>query len=435
MYSDGNVKTEILDPQAHRSFARTVFNLDSRHGAYLTNLRLTNLGFFGTNTNSAEYNRLVGVYGMIKSIVLFDGKTELSRLNNVATVLGFKAYNTPHSKLEASNRLLSKSEMGKALLGRTIAAEVPASAPIRIGNRLNGAHNKAQDRICPATEAASTTLSGWLNLRDCLPLLKNMAVLHTDIFPNLQLQIEYENNVGPLITDTRMTGRTQLQPQLVVDVVQNEGLRQQLKGALSQVVWNEVEGDRFLVSGVGTGAAANVQTTQAKLNGFNSKVVGRMYVLNSMQGDALNIDGNSVLTYGRFNSPSMVRQACQFRVNGKNKIPRNGLTKPNQRLSLVTDTFGDCASVPCQNYMASAAAGRIDVVDKADDGNNYHPMHDTTGLFIGERVEDLQIEYKRTTVNDSTTALAENADLIVEVFAEVRKMLSFSNGAYDIGYM
>ena len=50
MYSDGNVKTEILDPVAHRGFWRSVFHLDSRHGAYLTNLRLTNLGFFGTNT-------------------------------------------------------------------------------------------------------------------------------------------------------------------------------------------------------------------------------------------------------------------------------------------------------------------------------------------------------------------------------------------------
>ena len=161
-------------------------------------------------------------------------------------------------------------------------------------------------------------------------------------------------------------------------------------------------------------------------------------MMNQFQSNADTLGADpAVKTYGHFNSPSMYQQAVQFRVNGKNKTPRDGITKPNQRLALLTDTYGDCAAVPFQNYSRAADENyfRIAALDEQDDGNSYHCLYDITSLHIGERIEDLQVEHKRTGLANGDDDLDSNKPLNVLVMAEVKKAMSFANGSYDISYV
>ena len=76
-YSSGDVATIYIDPKSFIDGNRAVFELEGHHLAYLPNMRLLDNGIFGS---ASDYNELIGCDGIIRDIVLYDGRTELTRM-------------------------------------------------------------------------------------------------------------------------------------------------------------------------------------------------------------------------------------------------------------------------------------------------------------------------------------------------------------------
>ena len=126
-------------------------------------------------------------------------------------------------------------------------------------------------------------------------------------------------------------------------------------------------------------------------------------------------------------STSQYNQKVQIRVNGQNKYPRDGVTRPNQRLAKLTDVWGTCNSFPGSNeiYLSNAA----NVVAEINRIGNY----DYFGCHIGEKVEDLQIDYSRENV--ATMNLRYNQQLMLNLFAEAQKQIAVGSGGYSVKYI
>ena len=100
-YTSG-VKSNILEPVVDITNNRTEWRIPS-DTVYLSNMRICNLALTGTET---AYNRLVGAYGVIKSISLMDGNETLDQLLVANVWVGFKQFNkTNSSSLNAERRL------------------------------------------------------------------------------------------------------------------------------------------------------------------------------------------------------------------------------------------------------------------------------------------------------------------------------------------
>jgi len=72
-------------------------------------------------------------------------------------------------------------------------------------------------------------------------------------------------------------------------------------------------------------------------------------------------------------------------------------------------------------------------IPAADD---FRGSHSYFGIYLGDRVDDLQINYERTGLQDATARVRHATEAVrVHLFCEVKKALQVSNGNYSIVYM
>ena len=119
----------------------------------------------------------------------------------------------------------------------------------------------------------------------------------------------------------------------------------------------------------------------------------------------------------------------QFRVNGANKLPRDGYTRKNQRLAQLTESWGEFNLVPTANFvyvpqMNALVPGLL---------NGSLGKVDYTCVEVKERVNELQIEYKRTGVEGAGNVKINQA-IKLNLFGEVAKSLEVSGDSYNIRY-
>ena len=399
-YSDSNVSTKYLDPKIFTPNARTTFELDQSEAAYLPNLRLTFIG--AVSDANVAYNDLVGALALIKNIRLMDGKTVLCSMNEAQFYTGFKNVNKPNEVNQSSASYQDCSGLGFTVNGSTNAIERMASQ-------------------FKANTATGTTDSATLDLRHLLPMLNSVSHLPTAVFQNLNIQIEFDAVTGNQVLNGDANTLSTLRPVLACDVINNPVVVANLNKGLKNATWLEVEHDFFIIpqTAANGGGADQLleQTTNVQINGFNNKHLERILIVKEIGDPALEQSGGSTNGFGKFSSQCCYKQKLQFRVNGRNVLPRNGIVGNNERLAHIVDAFGECSA-----YISSNQYG-INAPLELADGANLRGQLDYMGMYIGEDISNLQINYSRTGLEDTSLKRATTQTLNAHVYGEVRKSL------------
>ena len=420
-YSDSNVQTHYFDPKTYaegthlNSSGRVNFELDGTKLAYLPNMRILNVG---VSSNGAHiYNRLVGAYSMIRTIRLLDGNTELSALNEAQLYRGFLNTNYQNSKNETV-----KSHLARNSLGWTI----------------NGADRKVGrvEEVDSATALEATTKLAWLDLREVFPILNSVSHLPTSVFKNLNVQIELHSALDRQILVDVTAEIKSVRPILAVDVMSNPNIVSKLNKGLTSARWLEVEHDLFIIPQSANDGGPNdqgiVQEVNVKLNGFNNKHLERMVIVKEIANPAKELNGGAQRGFGRYSSQCCYKQTLQARVNGRNIFPRNGITGNNERTAFLIDAYGDMSVYPGFNLYGFVAANII------EDGNDYRGQLDYMGMYLGDYINDLQINYSRTGLQATAGANLKRATtdrINAHCYAEVAKQIIIRpDGSYIIEY-
>ena len=416
-YTDGSLQTQYLDPVSFVPNGRAAFELDGDKMAYLSNMRLLDLGV--TSNPAHTYSQGLGALACIKSIRLLDGRTELSALRNPAPYLFFKNANRSNAINKSNDSYFKKNSLGL---------------------EINSVDNKLTHIYTPggATNDPATTSLAYLDLRMAFPFLNAVEILPVSIFRNLRIEIEFDATITNQIVNDVTAPITIQRPVLAVDYLTNQAQVDQVINEMNGggQTWQEIEWDNFHLPAVDTStfAPADVATqrTANQSLGYRGKIVERLLTCKQVVDKAVEVnDGtNVVLGYGALASSQAVCDAkINYRLNGKNVLPNfGGVTRPNERLALLTDEWGSITTYPGGNLYQWA-----DQASNMDRGTQFGGQMDWDCVRIGARVADLQLNMSRTNNRDTGKAMT-NASLQVNMYAEVMKQIVFSKGRYDITY-
>tara|TARA_R110001606_G_scaffold197980_3_gene345504 strand:+ start:1656 stop:2909 length:1254 start_codon:yes stop_codon:yes gene_type:complete len=417
-------------------------------------MRLINIGVEGT-AGQLGYNKLVGTYGTLKNILLLDDNEVLDSLNDANRFLAFKQYNSPNQKNMDVNQSTCKNALGTAWLGHEAGAigAGPKLAEWAVNPSSTGTIG-ASALILPADNNRGQS-KGWLDLKEALPLLKSLDSLDTRVFTNLKLVVEYSADLDDYMEATTDTNTATFEAQLIVDEIIDENERKAMAwpGSVSYVsIEHDLVQVPALVGGVDVTPTNEtpVQAKQFKVNGFLNKSLGRMLICKAPTLLANYKTGTSNSFAGKWASTTQNKEILNCRVNGVTKLPGQGIDREAQRLAMLHDSWGQCSSYFCSSgagYKALDAAQNRNTLVKG--GNTDIGILDYYGLFINDKVLDLQVDFQRSgcyvystnavvvgTDNTNTSASVHNQAIDLHVFAEVYKsIVSAKDGTYSVNYL
>jgi len=415
-FYNSNIKTHLVDPIYNSANFQTEFRLRP-DTVYLTNMRIANIGVKGTN--GATYNALTGAAGVIKSIRLYDGNQLLDQILSAKEWIAFSGFRHNNNNERDMEKFLQHSNMGFTFDGSQI---VPYMTPRTIN---------AND---PQSVSAPTNV-GWLNLKKLLPFLDAGMYLPSNVYQNLRLVIEYDSNMFVGFGNA-VNGTTE--PLLIVDELSNESAQASVKKNYKGVSYSCIEHDRVVLPAIA--AASTAQSQTFNINGFNNKFLDRLLIINTpTSATPASEADNAVFSkdYANLGSVAQLDEKQQIRVNGANKLPRDGITRPNQRLAYLTDTWGTCNSYVGSNqlwlYGSSLTAAEQSVAAAGIVKNPLSRLGNLsyTGLMVNEFINELEIEYSR---KSGVSTAIQNQQLILNLFGQVRKQVVMQQGGYNVVY-
>lgn len=435
MFHTSGIKTSLIDSVYDKSNFRTEFRFN-QDAVYLSNMRVLNLGVLKPEGGAvANYNQLIGAYGIVKQISLMDGNETLSNMVDFNRYVAFKSFVKKNDENNSIKRFLQRNNMGYIF--------------------TNTADDTTIDQLettLSIGETELTTGKGWLSLRECVPFLASSQYVPTNIFRNLRLVIEYETSPS-LFTDSATQTFKTLEPLLVCDMMVNSKVAMNMMKEYKGLSWVDVETDRMVLQSIPlnqfqlsaitdppTPRVANtpnpLQEASFLVNGFNGKSVNRMILCNIPQ--VVNTfkvpDAPNFFTkMSNIGSMNMYNQSVQVKLNGSNLFPEP-MNTPNKRLASLVDNYGD-ATMPL-GY--DTFDGLTDLFERPLEvlGNTDY----TCFTLGGARVQELVIEYSRLGVFDQPLGVLQsqgrfNQSLVLQMFGEVQKQLVLgNNNAYVIAY-
>jgi hypothetical protein len=414
---------QVKDPSIDQSKRFTEIKLDDVDTVYLSSsLKLVNLGYVANP--ATNYNDLAGILGSVKRMTLYDGKQVLAQQDEFNRWNAFKNTLHENSENESKRSHLMHNKMGFRLR-KHAATQFPQ---VKNGDVSSGQSDTTQ----------ATAAKGGVYLSDCFDLLQKMPFLHTGVFKNLRLRVEYESDERKIVnrdnaTATATSDDVQLVCEILTDQNDIQGATEQ---ALNMIVpHNEYVHDSFQVAEskpVGaTNATPNVQTVSALLNAYNGKYINRMVMMNEYSDAAKYINANLVLGAGSLGSQRQFRTNIQARVNGANLLPDGGIgtsggtSADAMLLARLVETWGE------QNNYYSSFTHQLDgSTANQEDGVNREGQMGYVGFVVEAKIQNLQLEMKRSNVYDTSGVNKTGEALRVHVFGECRKLLSVSNGKY-----
>ena len=414
LYTSNDVQTEFSDPVSFVPNQRCAFNLAGDKLAYLSNMRLVDLGLVSNGTHN--YSRGLGSLALIKNIRLLDARTELGALRNPAQYLFFKNSNHTNADNKSNQSFMKQTNLGLEIDSLT--------------NTLEHIYNSGQ-----ATTDPATTTAGYLDLREVFPILNALPALPTAMFPNLRLEIEFDAApANQILVDTSASITVQ-RPVLCVDYTSNaEMVAGAMSGVMANgVVWNEVETDNFLLPAVDTSgfavAEVNQQTVDFQSMAFRGKRVERMLLCKQIVALTMEQNGAAVEGFGGVaSSQAFLGETVQYRLNGRSVMPGSGITRPNEALGVLSDEYGVTSGHLGSNLYKWALQGEVSRFI------NFGGQQAWQAVRIGARVNDLQISLGRQNNRDTETAVQTNSACNINLYAEVRKILVANASGYNITY-
>jgi len=435
LYS-GNITSDLIDPTTNVANKLVEFKLNSNTG-YYNNLRIANLG---VKVAGKAYNRIAGCYGVIRNIYLYDGRRELDSLREANRYLAFANLLYSNEVNQSQRHKLTKSNIGYSIDDSKVIKQI----------NTTDRNGQAQDSTVATSDAGDETRLGYLDLRQALPLLSNMLYLSTDTFKNLRIVIEFEDNRAKVLSNNA-TAFTVPQPVLIADEIQDAGMRAKLSKEMKGAVWNCIEHDMVQVPAQlsingDADTKATEQEVSKKIDGFNNKNVSRVVVMKARVDHAQHVVTNNVQGYGDLGSMAMHKEKFQVRLNGKTLFAGNdGIESEAYKQYLLSMTYGNVNMAPYDNMECvgsdspvansvhkTGVRGLVTNKQASEVGQSNY-----IGFSIEDKVQDLQVTYKRTNVKytNGTANQPLNAGLNLHVFAEVRKQITISGDNYQVNYI
>ena len=412
-YSDDSASTKYIDPKIYVPNVRASWELDSNEAAYLPDLRICFLGGV-TDGGDSAYNTLLGAIASCKNWRLMDGKTELCSQNVAQFIQGFRNLNRPNAQNQSVNSSLLCNSLGLT---------------------IEGSNNKIE-RVAKVLDAstAGVSNSAFFHLSEVFPMLNSVTHLPTAVFQNLRVEVEFDSSRQSNLVDTTKTFAT-LRPVLVADVLEDPKIVDMMNKNFRAASWLEREHDQFVIPQSANNGGANdqklVQSVNVKVNGFNNKRVERLLMVKELSDKSLFLyGGTAVGGFGHFASQANFNQKFQVRLNGRNILPRQGMVANNERLAHVVDTYGECTS-----FLGANQYGKKDNVNFMANGDKLGGQADYIALYLGDYVQDLQINYSREGLQDATAFRPTTQTQIAHIYCECRKQITVANdGSYNISY-
>lgn len=421
------LKTQTLDPSSDIKNSKTRFRF-AEDTAYYPNIRLANVGSFGSASHS--YNRIAGVLASIRHIRLTSNGVELDACRFANRFMAFQALTNDNSQNCSVNRNLVKNAIGyqvKASTGAVASPNVPSTA---------------NDT---STNSQKQKSLGHIDLRRVLPLLEQMPILDTAVFKNLILEIEWETDPRNLIVVGNIPQTVQT-PMLIAEEIIRPGLRESLTASFKGAVWNKIEHDVVGVADNSSAVTYNTdvvnQTTQHKFSAFDDKHISRMVIMKSFSDKSKYVDTNAVAGYGDFGSLAVHGESIQIKLNGGNVFPQH-LDKQSTRDMMTYDSWGKLNTIP---YGTLESVG-LDVEGNARLNISGAPVGSATsqakevggqsffGFSLNAKVGEIGINYVRTTIKNDLPSAPEKDALDIHVYAEVRKQLVLGKNGLTISYV
>jgi hypothetical protein len=382
-------------------------------------MRLFDNGIFGQA--AGQYNDLIGADSIITDIVLYDGRTELSRASNYALFRGFVCQNQDNVK---SMSLRSPKTLNR--LGYEVS-NVDGLATFMGASRTTAALRSASD-------------GSFIDLREVLPMLNSLSHIPSDVFQNLRLEVSYNiAQARQILSDISQTITGMLVPQLAIDMLDDAVIVSKMNKTLKNISWLEIEHDQVLFpesadfANNGTADQNVEQTVNFKLDGFKNKSVERIIQVKEVPTPISYLTGNAVNGFGRYGSSAVYKEKIQCRVNGSNIFPQQGMIGDMERLGYVADNFGECFAYPGSSQLDLDSG--IVVGTDITDGRKRIGQLSYNGWYLGKKVLDLQIVHSRTGLLNTAIYRPEISSLNVHYFAEIKKALVLGKNGYNVVYL
>jgi hypothetical protein len=401
---NANIKSWVISPVFHRSNLRTEFRLPE-NATFTSNLRLINVGVLTTAGNTTvRYNYLAGSAGCIRNIYLMDGKTVLDQVLNFQSLEGFKRYNKTNEVNCDMAKVLKNHGMGFCYDRGAVSGGV-------VPNALIKEFNPVSPNIPNAVE--STTPSAFINLQEVFPLLNAMLFLDTTLFSRLSVIVEY-TLLNAIVYDQNIKATATLQPLLVADEILETSKVPKFTG----VSWNTMELESVQVP---QGQDDSTQVINRKLMGFNEKTLNRVLVQKAL------LDNGSPF-YGTLGSEAMVEEVFQVVVNGSNLLADQGINSSAMAMSMLSDVFGNCNSIPC-----CGDVGVYNFANFFEDATKRIGHLSYYGVQVAEKIKNLQITYSRKCRKNGSATY--KAQMILNIFGEVTKSIVLTKDGYKVMYL
>ncbi len=415
-------RVHYIDPETDIANKKVEFRL---HGqAYLNNLKVL-VSTHGAG--GAKANDLAGLYGAIKHIRLLSKGVEVDSLRFANYYMAFKNMSKTNERNSSMRGQLNKASMG-----------------FQMTNKL-----QFEDRniLAIGTVASSDNPhAGVIYLREALPILNNVDILNTAIFPELKIVIEY--NTEEDLKKMASANATTSAPAILIaeEVLDAEAIAQSAK--ISGVNWMAIEQDQIVLPAVSHGVVAGTtQSLKRKINGFDGKHVSRVVMFKHLFPLDKNVTAGTSVAWGAYSSYVQNDEKINFNLNGRMMFAGAGLEEQGEKMMLLADTWGPMNLIP---YGAQTSVGS-DVGRGVDSLHNYgtpsragtdaNPRtsekvgaQDVVGFAVRDRVNTLELDYTRVGLADTDDPKRQNESLLIRFFAEVRKQITFSKNGVRVDY-
>ena len=411
-YYTNSIVTHELQANTNSTNFRTEFRLDANK-LYMSNMRLLNIGWVQNVAGIPAVNRLVGTYGIIKNLSLFDDNELIDGLDNFNLWAAFLCYNKKNDDNRSTNYFLKKNNMAK----------------VSVGLKSNGAiiTKVLDDNLCNNTVG----VGAWLDLSAYLDFLKKSSFVSTHYFKRLRIVIEYETDVGNLTPNSLTTTVSSLEPLLVVDEMVDDDIIMSVMKNMNDVQYQPIETSRVIMpvhANLPTSAQdeGQVQDVAFTIQGFNNKSINRFTVMPV---------GTQVVStlYGKLMAQGMNLNNFNITTSQGDLFSGRGITLDNQRRKMLTDLWGDCTDQVGAQWVNTATSA---ITDAAQSLGFLEPI---SVKLEQEMVRNFQMLIGRKSVWDTVLGTGNqansryNQELHLHCFAEVVRQVVYN--PKDMSYL
>jgi len=392
--------------------------------AYFSDLRLIDVAI--TSATPTDYNGLLGSESPIKSISIMDGGVTLEALNRAQYLRAWQALQSNNDANVSIARHTSQNSLGYIVQGKLDMSE-----------GTYGEKQDAQilDEINNTVNSAADAYKAWISLRDLFPFLAANPIIPTNIYKDFRVVVQFSTptEMKTLVANNGLNDLATFRPLLLAEEMTNSELKVASMTQYQGVKWNSWEHDSFRLDALAnppdttdaTAIGDQVSVTR-KLRAFTGKYLQEMVIQVTPTNVNTWSNGGTNDLFSKYGSVSLYRPSFNVRINGANKIPREGLIGKNRRLAVCADTLGQW-NVPSfqvytsQVYPDNGITGRL--LTTLGDA-------DFTALDIEDYCEDVQLTVRRTPAHDQTKT---NQAVDVQVWGNVSKAVVVGkDGAYAI---